>query len=62
LGGYDCWTILTPIKSNIFGKLLTPNINLVILGESPYPPTPYPPIPLKGGGGVFWKKKEEEKK
>ena len=43
LGGYDWWTILTLIESNILKKLLTSNIIWVICGESPDPPTSYPP-------------------
>ena len=39
-GAYDWWTILTPIESNIFGKLLLSNIIVVILGKCP---DPWPP-------------------
>ena len=48
-------TILTPIESNIFMKLLTSNSISVILGEYPDPPpTPYPLDPYRGGpmGGL----------
>ena len=41
LGGYAWFTL----ESNIFGKLLTSNIILVILEEYPDPPIPYPPRP-----------------
>ena len=33
-------------KLNILRKLPTSNITWAILGESPDPPTPYPPRPL----------------
>ena len=42
-------TLLIPIESTIFGKLLTSNIILVIFGE--YPDPPYPPY---GGAKVFF--------
>ena len=44
-GGYASFTL----ESNIFGKLLTSNIILVILGEYPDPPIPNPPRPPLGG-------------
>ena len=51
---YICWgyywlTILIPMESNIFGKLLTSNIMLFIPEEYPDPPSPYPPRRQKGG-------------
>ena len=47
-------TILVRMESNIFGKLLTKNIMLGILGGQPNPKTPYQPRPLYGGaeGGL----------
>ena len=48
-GGYDWKTMLTPIKSNIIGKLLISNILWVILGESPDPPDPLSPYTPIGG-------------
>ena len=45
LGGYDWFTILIIMESNIFGKLLTSNIMLFIPEEYSDPPTPYPPRP-----------------
>ena len=36
-GGYDWWTTLIPMESNIFGKLLTSNIIIFIPDEYPNP-------------------------
>ena len=64
-GGMLCdWlTIMIPIESNIFGKLLTSNIMLVILGEyptpqpltplDPYREVPYGGPPIGGTGGAW---------
>ena len=42
--GFGGYASFTP-ESNTFGELLTSNIILVILGEYPDPPIPYPPRP-----------------
>ena len=51
LGGYDWWTVLTPIESNIFLANSWPQIYFqLILGIPPTPRTLTPLDPFKWGG------------